>query len=51
VSNELAVAGARSGAEILFTSGEDGGFSNSLERDAGDEAQLCAGGISDRVNQ
>jgi hypothetical protein len=39
------------GVEILFTSSEDGWFSNSFARDAGDEAVLCSGGMSGRFDQ
>lgn len=37
--------------EIFFTSDEDGWFSNSFARSAGDEAVLCSGGASGRFDQ
>jgi hypothetical protein len=43
--------GETSGVEIFFTSSEDGWFSNSFSRAAGEKAVLCSGGISGRFNQ
>jgi hypothetical protein len=37
--------------EIFFTSSEDGWFSETSARSAGDEAVLCSGGVSGRLDQ